>query len=142
MRKIQLFAASAVGLAFALTTSGQVTMSALTSWSPNNDGWLAPGEGSYAYLTTGTTERGLMFGNSHVYLVSRANVSGSAINVRILDALTGGDLGGLNNSGISGGTFVINNGGVGGDGAIYVANLTTQSTTSPFKVYKWATEGS
>src|SRR5205823_339168 len=43
---------------------------------------------------------------------------------------------------ISGGTFLVNNISVGGDGAIYVANLTTQSTTSPFKVYKWATEGS
>ncbi len=31
---------------------------------------------------------------------------------------------------------------MGGDGAIYVGNLTTQSTTSPFKVYKWATEAS
>jgi hypothetical protein len=31
---------------------------------------------------------------------------------------------------------------VGSDGAIYVANLTTQSTTTPFSIYKWATEGS
>jgi hypothetical protein len=30
----------------------------------------------------------------------------------------------------------------GGDGAIYVADLTTQSTTTPFTVYRWATEAS
>jgi hypothetical protein len=59
-----------------------------------------------------------------------------------LDAATGADLGGLNNTGINGGTFAVNAAAVGGDGAIYVANLTTQSTTSPFKVYKWTTEGS
>jgi hypothetical protein len=51
-------------------------------------------------------------------------------------------LGGLNNSGISGGTFLVNNAAAGGDGAIYVANLTTSSSASPFKIYKWATEGS
>jgi hypothetical protein len=48
----------------------------------------------------------------------------------------------LNSTGITGGTFLVNNAAVGSDGAIYVANLTTQSTTSPFKVYKWATEAS
>ena len=37
---------------------------------------------------------------------------------------------------------MVNNIGVGGDGAIYVNNLTTQSTTTPLKIYKWATEGS
>ena len=106
------------------------------------DGWLAPGEGGTAYLGTGNNERGLAYGNGHVYLVSHANVSGTTANVRILDATTGADLGGLNNTGISGGTFLVNNIAVGGDGAIYVANLTTQSTTSPFKIYKWLTEGS
>ena len=54
--------------------------------------------------------------------------------MRILDPLTGADLGGLNNSGISGGTFLVNSIGGGGDGVIYVGNLTTQSTTTPYKV--------
>src|SRR4029079_7959508 len=40
------------------------------------------------------------------------------------------------------GTFAVNAAAVGSDGAIYVGNLTVQSTTSPFKVYKWATEAS
>jgi hypothetical protein len=48
----------------------------------------------------------------------------------------------LNNSGISGGTFAVNMVGVSGDGAIYVGNLTTADAAgSPFKVYRWATEG-
>ena len=117
------------------------TLSPLTTFG-GGDGWLAPGEGGYAYLGTGNNERGLGYGNGHLYLVSHANVGGTTANVRILDPLTGVDLGGLNNSGISGGTFTVNTIGVGGDGAIYVNNLTVQSTTSPFKVYQWATEGS
>ena len=102
------------------------------------DGWLAPGEGGYTYLGTGNNERGLAYGNGHVYLVSRNGGN----NIRILNPSTGADLGALNIAGISGGTFLVNMVGVGGDGAIYVANLTTQSTTSPYKVYSWATEGS
>jgi hypothetical protein len=130
-----------IGLAAALgavSAQAQITMSPLATFG--NNGWLAPG--ASAYLGTANNERGLAFGNGHVYLVSHANVSGTTANIRILDPLTGADLGGLNNSGISGGTFLVNAIGVGSDGAIYVGNLTTQSTTSPFKVYQWATEGS
>lgn len=122
----------------ALSANAQVTMSPLATWG--TAGWLAPGTSSY--LGTANNERGLGYGNGHVYLVSHANVAGTTANVRMLDQLTGADLGGLNNAGISGGTFTVNAMGVGGDGAIYVGNLTVQSTTSPFKVYKWATEGS
>src|SRR5437764_4497433 len=100
-----LMAASSL---LALTASAQVTMSPYLSWG-GGDGWLAPGEGSTAYLGTGNNERGLAYGNGHVYLVSHANVSGTTANVRILDSTTGGDLGGLNNVGISGGTFTVNN---------------------------------
>jgi len=102
------------------------------------DGWLAPGEGGYTYLGTGNNERGLAYGNGHLYLVSRNGGN----NIRILNPSTGADLGALNNTGISGGTFPVNMVGVGGDGVIYVADLTTQSTTSPYKVYSWATEAS
>lgn len=123
------------------TFAAAATLTALSTFG-GGDGWLAPGEGGYAYLATGNNERGLAYGNGHVYLVSRTSVSGSAINVRILDGLTGTDLGGLNTSGITGGTFAVNAAAVGSDGAIYVGNLTTQSTTSPFKVYRWATEAS
>src|SRR5258706_5252815 len=101
------------------------------------DGWLAPGEGGYTFLGTANNERGLAYGNGHVYLVSRTGGN----NVRILDPLTGADLGGLNVTGISGGTFAVNMAGTSADGSIYVANLTTAvSATAPYKVYKWANE--
>jgi hypothetical protein len=101
------------------------------------DGWLAPGEGGYTFLGVANNERGIAYGNGHVYLVSRAGGN----NVRILDSLTAADLGGLNVTGISGGTFAVNMAGTSSDGSIYVANLTTAvSATAPYKVYKWATE--
>jgi Domain of unknown function (DUF4623) len=127
--------------AFVITTwasAATITMAPLTTWSPNSDGWLAPGEGGYTFLGTGNNERGLAYGNGHVYLVSR---SGGTF-VRRLDPATGADLGSLDMTSVSGGTFAVSAAAIGGDGAIYVANLTTQSTTSPFKVYKWATEAS
>ncbi len=121
------------------TLAATVTMAPLATWSSNGDGWLAPGEGGYAFLGTGNNERGLAFGNGHVYLVSR---SGGTF-VRRLDPATGADLGSpLDVTGISGGTFAVNTAAVGSDGAIYVNNLTTQSTTTPAKVYRWATEAS
>jgi len=56
--------------------------------------------------------------------------------------LTGADIGALDTTGISGGTFAVNAAAVGGDGAIYVGNLTTSSSTSPYKIYKWSTPAS
>jgi len=131
---------------FGAVSLQQSAMGAAATISPylsfgGGDGWLAPGEGGTLYLGTGSNERGMSVGNGHVYLVSHASVAGTTANVRILDGTTGADLGALNNTGIAGGTFLVNNSAVGADGAIYVANLTIQSTTSPFKVYKWATEG-
>jgi len=101
------------------------------------DGWLAPGEGGYTFLGTANNERGIAYGNGHLYLVSRAGGN----NVRILDSATGAELGSLNTTGISGGTFAVNMAGASSDGSIYVANLTTAvSATAPYKVYKWANE--
>ena len=137
MRKLALQLFSALALFGVTPAQAQITISPLTTFG-GGDGWFKPGEGGYTYLTTGATERGLGFGNGHLYLVSRA----SGNQIRILDPLTGADLGALNNTGITGGTFAVNTIGVGGDGVIYVNNLTTDSTASPLKVYSWATEGS
>ena len=130
------------------------SLTALASFGGVTPGWRQPGEPlggdaagtndgtSYLYLQASNNERGLAYGNGHLYLVSHANVNGSTANVRILDAISGIDTGGLNNTGVTGGTFAVNAGAAGSDGAIYVGNLTTQSTTTPFKIYKWANEGS
>src|SRR5438094_3293292 len=118
-------------LASSASIASASTLSPLSTFG-GGDGWLAPGEGGYAFLGTANNERGLAFGNGHVYLVSRTGGN----FVRILDPLTGADLGSLNTTGITGGTFAVNAAVTGSDGEIYVANLTTQSTTSPLKVYR------
>jgi hypothetical protein len=122
----------------AVSVSAQFSMSPLSTFG--NNGWLAPNgyNGSTCtYLTDGLTERGLAYGNGHLYLVSR---NGGDF-IRILDSVTGADLGQLNTAGVSGGYFNVNMVATGGDGAIYVGNLaTTASTTTPFKVYRWTSE--
>ncbi len=138
MSKKALLLAAMAALIWPGVSHAAIMMSPLTTFGTN--GWLAPG--SSAYLGTVNNERGMAFGNGHLYLVSHATVASSSANIRILDAATGADLGGLNNTGITGGTFAVNNAAVGADGAIYVANLTTQSTTTPFKVYEWTSEAS
>lgn len=127
-----------------MAAPAQFSISPLTSFG-GGDGWLAPGEGGYAYLGTVNLERGLAYNplTGHLYLVSRANVGGNSLNIRILDKLTGADLGGLAvGSGIiSGGLFPINTVRVGEDGAIYVANMTTAAPANGnFRVYRWANE--
>ena len=131
-------ASAAVSTLFVTTPTAPaaVSISPLSSFG-GGDGWLAPGEGGYNYLGVVNNERGLAFGNDHLYLVSRFN---GTSNVRILDATSGADLGGLDVTGITGGTFAVNAAAVGGDGAIYVGNLTANRSTSPFKVYKWTNE--
>jgi hypothetical protein len=139
--KITLLGTLSIGLLLSpLTAPGQnylFNISPLSTFG-GGDGWLSPGEGGYTYLTTGSTERGLGYGNGHLYLVSR---NGGNF-IRILNPTTGADLGALNTTGVSGGTFAVNLVAAGGDGAIYVGNLTTaDSSSSPFTVYKWANEG-
>src|SRR5882672_9653467 len=117
MKRILIFLS--LGISFsAYLASGQVTMSAYSSFG-GGDGWLAPGEGGYAFLGTANNERGLAYGNGHLYLVSRSGGN----NVRILNPTTGADLGGLDVTGITGGTFAVDMVSVGADGAIYVGNL-------------------
>ncbi|WP_428939067.1 DUF4623 domain-containing protein [Fontivita pretiosa] len=133
------FRAATVGGCLAL---GSVAMAApmysldpLTSFG-GGDGYLAPGD--RAYLTTDNTQRGLAYNpiNDHVYIVNRAG----GLSVQILDGTTGADLGTLNTTGITGGTFVLSTIAVGEDGAIYAANLTTNSSSSPLKIYRWNDE--
>ena len=99
--------------------------------------WNIPAD-SRAYVTSGATERGLSYNpvNNHLLVVSRA---GSA-QIQVLNADSGAELYPMNlGSGvISGGTFVLNLAGVAADGAVYAANLTTDSTASHFRLYRWA----
>src|SRR6266480_1849809 len=117
MRTLRLFLGCAIIVGPSVAWAS-VMMAPLSTFG-GGDGWLAPGEGGYTFLGTANNERGIAYGNGHLYLVSR---NGGNF-IRILDQGTGADLGSLNTSGISGGTFLVNMAGVGGDGAIYVANL-------------------
>jgi hypothetical protein len=115
----------------------QSTLTPLAGFGTN--GWLAPG--STPYLTTGNTERGMSYNpfTGNLVLVARQNVGGISNNVRILSGATGADVGGLDNTGFAGGTFLVNLVDVGDDGAIYACNLAT-TAASAFKVYKWDSE--
>jgi hypothetical protein len=102
------------------------------------DALLAPGD--RPYLTTDNNQRGMAYNpvTDHLYVVNRTG----GLSVNVLDASTGADVGSLNVSGITQGTFVLNAIGVGADGAIYAANLSTNtsSATQPLKIYRWANE--
>src|SRR3954463_7983003 len=153
--RIQIGRVLFVMLLAALTTNARAqSLTALSTVGNATAGWRQPGEilpnddptptdgTSYSYLLASNNECGMVYANGHLYLVSHASVNGSSANIRILDGSTGADLGALNSTGITGGTFAVNAAAAGSDGSIYVGNLTTNSATSPFKVYKWATEAS
>jgi hypothetical protein len=137
MRRIHFAAAVGIAALQANFLSAQVTLTPLPSFG--TAGWLAPG--SSAYLSTLNTERGLAYNTAtgNLLLVSRQNVGGNGNNVRVLSGTTGADLGGLDPTGIAGGTFTVNMVGVDELGAIYVCNLST-SAAQNFKVYKWDSE--
>lgn len=92
------------------------------------------------FSETGSSERGLAFNssNQHVYVVSRK----SGNQVLVLNANTGDQIGTLNTTGTSGGTFVLNDVEASDDGKIFAANLVTDASTSPFKIYMWNDESS
>ncbi len=100
------------------------------------------------YLTNAAansyTERGAGYNpvNNHAYIVSRSTTPAAGLKIAILDGDTGAELGFLNVTGISGGTFAASMITVAADGVIYAANLTTGSATSPYKIYRWADESS
>lgn len=90
----------------------------------------------------GDTERGLALGaNGHLYVVNRTNSI-----VKILNAATGEDIGELDMTGVTGGTYTMNDIEVSEDGTIFMGNLTVHSIDEtgwgkgPFTVYKWSDE--
>lgn len=81
------------------------------------------------------TERGMAAGGGHLYAVSR----NAGTFVRVFDPLTGLETGTLNTTGVAGGTFVLNDAEVSGDGVVLAANMamnTSAAGTAVFKVYR------
>jgi len=96
-----------------------------------------------SWFGTGT-ERGIAYGvvggNERVYVLSR-NVSNS---IRVLNPTTGADVTldtPFTFTGVSGGTFVLNDIDISDDGVVIAANLASGTVASPFKVYVWTSEG-
>jgi hypothetical protein len=116
---------------------GQPALEPLWSIAPGTT--LAPG------VTLGgvnsNTERGLAYNpfTGHVLVVSRQD----SPKIIVLDAATGGYVGTMDLTGVSGGFFPINMIDVAENGQIYAANLTTSlGPSNPFKVYQWTSEAS
>lgn len=151
MRKSYLFAAALSALTG--TALAAPVLTPMTSFG-NGDGWRAPNEivtgdlagtatgSNYNYLQAANLERGMAYNSATGHLLVASRFGATPWNVRILDGSSGVDLGGLNmGSGtITGGTNAINQVGVAADGAIYVNNLTTNTTSSTHKIYRWANE--
>lgn len=116
---------------------GATSLSPLSGFR-GSDGWFSPGEGGYTFLGTANLERGLAYnpGTGHLLLTSR---NGGSF-VRVLDAATGAEVGSMDMTGVTGGTFAVNMIDVAADGAIYAGNLSTTAAMN-FKVYRWANEG-
>lgn len=132
MTRTSLLAAVAA-LLVAPSILAQATLTPLTSFGTN--GWLTPG--TIPQLGTANNERGFAYNRTTNNLVLVSRTGGT--NVRVIDGAVGTDLGGLNVTGITGGTFAVNMAGVADDGSIYVCNLAT-TVAGPFKVYKWDSE--
>ncbi|HBY19035.1 MAG TPA: hypothetical protein DEH00_07680 [Candidatus Marinimicrobia bacterium] len=100
--------------------------------------WWEAGAGGYSFFQNDNNTRGLGFvmttDEAKVYVPSRTG----GPNIYILDAFTGDSLGKLDMTGVTGGTFPINDVAVAEDGVIYAANLVTGTTG--FKIYRWENE--
>lgn len=133
MSRITLALACAVATSLGADLLAQSSMVPLATFGTN--GWLAPGSSSF--LGTGNLERGLAYNPATGNLILCSRNGGP--NLRILNGATGTDLGGLDTTGLTGGTFVVNMVDCAADGTIYACNLST-SATANFKVYKWLAE--
>ena len=95
---------------------------------------LSPGD--RPYVSTANTERGIAFNNLTTNLLLASRTPSNQIVV--LDAATGADKHLMNLSGVVDGTLPLNMVGVGDDGVVYAANLTTSATSPSYKIYRWA----
>ncbi len=132
-RTLRMCALTLIGVTMFGPRASAQTITVSNLWSIST----AEGRAYVSAVAGGHYERGVAYNlaNNHAYIVSR----NGGVKVAIVDGDTGAELGFLNVTGGTGGTFALNQIGVAEDGSIYGANLTTGST-SPFKVYRWASE--
>jgi hypothetical protein len=94
--------------------------------------------GDRAWFQNDNATRGADYNpaTDNVIVVSRTG----GLNMRILHAGTGEELGMMNVSGITGGTFVLSEIAITEDGQIFGANLTVNPVDSPVRIYRWRHE--
>lgn len=99
--------------------------------------WSIANNGRADFSATDNAQRGIAINRltGNVLVASRTQSN----HVAVINGVDGSDLGALNNSGISGGTFAINQVRVADDGAVYACNL-YNSAGSSFKIYRWSSE--
>ena len=138
MKKLILFMVVFLITGMALNVYGQIT----TLWERNARTTSLP---SWWTDVANAWERGIAYGytnngsgvfNHRVFVASRTG----GTFVRILNADDGTDVGTLSTTGITGGTYLINDIDVSADGKIFAGNLDAGSGS--FKIYKWDHEGS
>lgn len=88
-------------------------------------------------IGNGNGARGMAFGNlgsgERVFVVSRSSDTGN--KVQVYNATNGAYVTALDMTGVSGGTFIMNDAGMTGDGKLLMGNL-----GNPLKIYKWDSE--
>ena len=103
--------------------------------------WEIPADGTRGYVSAAATERGITLNpvTDHVLIASRS----SGVQIAVLNAATGAEVGFLNVDGVSGGSFVLGCLGVDDQGRIYAANVSGLLTVAPvLKIYRWDNEAS
>jgi hypothetical protein len=95
------------------------------------------------WMGTGNTERGMGALNDKMYVVSRF----SGTKIKVINGLDGTDLPEVSNyTGVTGGTFALNDVEVSANGAILACNLQANAYANPatpgstFTIYKWDNE--
>ena len=112
-----------------------ISMQALSSFG-GGDGWLSPAEAGGTLNVTNQV-RSMAFDPSTSTLL----IPSGANTVQRINATSGTYQGAtFTNTGVTGGTVLINTVAATSDGVIYASNLTTNSTTSIFKVYRWTAD--
>ena len=143
----RIFASAAVAVLFSFAAQAQVVvMQPLTTFGINADGSVRPNDVP-CLTSTNQFERGIAYNptTGHLLVVDRSPAYSSAnCDVHIINGDTGAYIGKLDNSStLAGGTagFTLNLIGVGNDGAIYVANITSSTAGAPqTRLYRWNDE--
>ncbi len=106
-----------------------------TVWEKSNAAGTLPAWFSTAYNTRNFAYNNVA-GNNHLYVVNNVRTA----SIITLNAATGDSVGTLDTTGISGGTFLLDDIETSTDGVIFASNLTVNAKDKPFKIYKWTSE--